>query len=31
MNRVQASTVIYLGAIASTLVVLFVILFDRYT
>lgn len=31
MNRVQASTVIYLGAIASTLVVLFVLLFDRYT
>lgn len=31
MNRVQASTVLYLGAIVSTLVVLFVLLFDRFT
>jgi len=31
MNRIQASTIIYLGAIASTLVVLFVLMFDRFT
>jgi len=31
MNKAQASTGIYLVAIASTLAVLFVLLFDRYT
>lgn len=31
VNGVQASTAIYLGAIVSTLAVLFVRLFDRYT
>jgi len=31
LNRIQASTIIYLGAIASTLVVLFVLMFDRFT